>query len=103
MDILPGLGSDHLPIDINLQLALIRHTNTRAPAFNFKKAHWDEFEKLISEHPPLPIEEAQNIHIHCAARSFSLLLINTAKPSIPFDRLGCHPKAWWSDEAKLAV
>jgi len=35
-------------IDINLQLAPIRQTNTRAPAFNLKKAHWDEFEKFIS-------------------------------------------------------
>jgi len=47
---LPGLGSDHLPIDINLQLAPICHTNTRAPAFNFKKAHSDEFKKFITEH-----------------------------------------------------
>jgi len=74
-----------------------RHTNTRAPAFNFKKAYWDEFEKFISKHPPPPIEEAPNIH--CAARSFSSLLLNAAKASIPFG----FPKAWWSEEAELAV
>jgi len=40
----PRSGIRSPSIDINLQLAPIRHTNTRAPAFNFKKAHWDEFE-----------------------------------------------------------
>jgi len=54
---LPGLGSGRLPMDIGLQLAPIRHTSARAPAFNFKKAHWDKFEECISEHPPLPIEK----------------------------------------------
>jgi len=98
---LPGLGSDHLPIDINLQLAPIRHTNTRAPAFNFKKAHCVKLKKFITEHLPPPIKEMQNIH--CAARSFSLLLLNAAKASILFGRLGRPPKAWWSKEAELAV
>jgi len=41
--------------------------------------------KYNSEHPPPPIEEAQNIY--CAARSFSSLLLNAAKASIPFGRL----------------
>jgi len=75
--------------------------HTRAPAFNFKKAHWDEFEKYISEHPLPPIEEAQNIH--CAAQSFSSLLLNEAKASILFGRLGHPPKTWWSEEEKSAV
>jgi len=98
---LPGVGSDHLLIDINLQLAPFRHTNTRGPAFNFKKAHWNEFEKFIIDHPPTPIEETQNLH--CAARSLSSLFLNAAKASIPFGRLGRPPKAWWSEEAELAV
>jgi len=95
----PRSGIRLPPIDINLQLAPIRHSNTRAPAFNYKKAHWDEFEKFISKHPP--IEEMQNIH--CAARSFSSLLLNAAKTSVPFGRLGRPPKAWWSKEAESAV
>jgi len=98
---LSGLGSDHLLIDISLQLAPICHTNTRAPAFNFKKAHWEEFEKFISVYPLPPIEETQNIY--CVARSFSSFPLNAAKAYIPFGRLGHPPKAWWSEEAKLAV
>jgi len=30
------MGSDHLPIDITIQLAPICHFNTGVPAFNFK-------------------------------------------------------------------
>ena len=35
---LPGLGSDHLPIEIVLPLSPVRHPNTRPPKFNYKKA-----------------------------------------------------------------
>jgi len=35
---LPGLGSDHLPIDINLQFAPIHHTNTRLIGMNSKNS-----------------------------------------------------------------
>jgi len=58
-----------------------------------------KFQKLITDRPP--IEEVQNIH--CAARSFSSLLLNAAKASIPLGRLGCPPKVWWCKEAELAV
>ena len=35
---LPGLGSDHLPIEIVLPLSPVHHSNTRTPKFNYKKA-----------------------------------------------------------------
>ena len=35
---LPGLGSDHLPIEIALPLSPVCHPNTRPPKFNYKKA-----------------------------------------------------------------
>jgi len=50
-------------------------------------ADWDEIQKFITDHPPSPIEETQNIH--CAALFFSSLLLNAAKVSISFGRLGC--------------
>ena len=34
---LPGLGSDHLPIEIVLPLSPVRHPNTRPPKFNYKR------------------------------------------------------------------
>jgi len=39
----------------------------------------------------------------CAVRSFSSLLLNAAKVSIPFGQLGRPHKAWWSEETELAV
>ena len=35
--------------------------------------------------------------------SFSLFLVEAAKTSIPFGRLGRSPKVWWSQEAESAV
>ena len=43
------------------------------------------------------------LNIHQAAHSFSLFLVEAAKASIPFGRLGRSPKAWWSQEAESAV
>jgi len=40
---LSGMGSEHLHIDITP----IHYSNIRAPAFNFEKAHWDEFQKAV--------------------------------------------------------
>ena len=98
---LPGLGSDHLPIEIVLPLSPVRHPNTRPPKFNYKKASWDIYQSYIAEH--LPSLDFDALNIHQAAHSFSLFLVEAAKASIPFGHLGCSPKAWWSQEAESAV
>ena len=98
---LPGLGSDHLPIEIVLPLSPVRHPNTRPPKFNYKKTSWDIYQSYIAEH--LPSLDFDALNIHQAAHSFSLFLVEAAKASIPFGRLGRSPKAWWSQEAESAV
>ena len=98
---LPGLGSDHLPIEIVLSLSPVRHPNTRPPKFNYKKTSWDVYQSYIAEH--LPSLDFDALNIHQAAHSFSLFLVEAAKASIPFGRLGRSPKAWWSQEAESAV
>ena len=98
---LPGLGYDHLPIEIVLPLSPVRHPNTRPPKFNYNKASWDVYQSYIVEH--LPSLDVDALNIHQAARSFSLFLLEAAKASIPFGRLGRSPKAWWSQEAESAV
>ena len=98
---LSGLGSDHLPIEIVLPLSPVRHPNTRPPKFNYKKAHWDDYQSYIVEH--LPSLDVDAVKILQAARSFSLFLVEAAKASIPFGHLGRSPKAWWSEESEYAV
>ena len=85
---LPGLGSDHLPIEIVLPLSSVRHPNTRPPKFNYKKASWDVYQSYIAEH--LPTLDFDALNTHQAAHSFSLL-VEAAKASIPFGRLGRSP------------
>ena len=96
----PGLGSDHLPIEIVLPLSPVCHPNTRPPKFNYKKAHWDVYQSYIVEH--LPSLDVDCVNIYQAAHSFSFILVEAAKASIPFGRIGRSPKAWWSQEPESA-
>ena len=98
---LHGLGSDHLPIEIVLPFVPDRQPNTRPPKFNYKKTSWDIYQSYVAEH--LPGLDFDAINIHQAAHSSSLFLVESAKASIPFGRLGRSPKAWWSQEAESAV
>ena len=79
----------------------VRHPNTRPPKFNYKKACWDIYQSYIAEH--LPYLDFDALNIHQAAHSFFFFLVEAAKTSIPFGRLGRSLKAWWSQEAKSAV
>ena len=88
---LHGLGSDHLPIEIVLPLFPVRQPNTRPPKFNYKKTSWDIYQSYIAEH--LPSLDFDALNIHQAAHSSSLFLVEAAKASIPFGRLGHSPQS----------
>ena len=88
---LHGLGSDRLPIEIVLPLFPVRQPNTRPPKFNYKKTSWDIYQSYIAEH--LPSLDFDALNIHQAAHSFSLFLVEAAKASIPFGRLGRSPQS----------
>ena len=82
-------------------LQFVTSTLNPPPKFNYKKASWDVYRSYIAEHFPSLVVDALNIHQ--AAHSFSLFLVEAAKASIPFGRLGRSPKAWWPQEAESAV
>ena len=88
---LHGLGSDHLPIEIVLPVFPVRQPNTRPPKFNYKKTSWDIYQSYIAEH--LPSLDFDALNIHQAAHSSSLFLVEAAKASIPFGRLGLSPQS----------
>ena len=88
---LHGLGSDHLPIEIVLPLFPVRQPNTRPHEFNYKKTSWDIYQSYIAEH--LPSLDFDALNIHQAAHSSSLFLVEAAKASIPFGRLGRSPQS----------
>ena len=93
---LPGLDSDHLPVEIALPLSSLS-PQCSSPKFNYKKAHWDVCQLYVVEH--LPSLNVGAVGIHQAARPFSLFLVEAAGASVPF---GHSPRAWWSQEAKSA-
>ena len=88
---LHGLGSDHLPIEIVLPFFPVRQPNTRPPKFNYKKTSWDIYQSYTAEH--LPSLDFDALNIHQAAHSSSLFLVEAAKASIPFGRLGRSPQS----------
>ena len=42
-EVLPNLGSHHLPILLTFLLSPVIHPNERLPFFNFRKACWNDF------------------------------------------------------------
>ena len=48
-------------------------------------------------------EEYSSLSLSSAAALFTSLALNAAKSSIPFSRIKCSPKAWWSAEVEEAV
>ena len=96
---LPGLGSDHLPIEIVLSLSPVCHPNTRLPKFNYKKARWDDYQSYIVEH--LPSLDVDAVNMHQAARSFSPFLSRSCQGHYPLWLPWSFP--WWSQEAESAA
>ena len=101
-EVLQDLGSDHLPILLSVPLSLVFRPNELPPSFNFQKARWDGFASYIDSHCP-SAEEYSSLSLSSAAALFTSLALNAAKSSIPFGRIKCPPKAWWSAEVEEAV
>ena len=97
---LQDLGSEHLPILLSTPLSPVFRPNERPPSFNFQKARWDGFASYIDSHCPSAEEYSS---LSSAAALSTSLALNAAKSSIPFGRIKCHPKAWWSSEVEEAV
>ena len=99
-EVLQNLGSDHLPILLSIPLSPVFHPNERPPSFNFQKARWDGFASYFDSHCPSAEEYSS---LSSAAALFTSLALNAAKSSIPFGRIKCPSKAWWSPEVEGAV
>ena len=51
----------------------------------------------------LTVLQQRNTLLSSATAPFTSLALNAAKSSIPFGRIKCPPKAWWSTEVEGAV
>ena len=100
--VLQDLGSDHLPILLNIPLSPVFRLNERTPFFNFQKACWDDFASYFDSNCP-SAEEYSSFSLSSAAALLSSLALNAAKCFIPFGLIKRHPKAWWSAEVEGAV
>ena len=97
-----NLGSGHQPILLSIPLSLVFRPNEHPPAFNFKKACWDDFAFYFDSRCH-SAEEYPFVSFSSAAALFSSLSLNAAKSSIPFGHFKRPPKAWWSAEVEGAI
>ena len=93
-EVLQDLGSDHLPILLPVPLSLrpIAPTSVLSPSI-FKKLAGMALSPTLT----------RTVFLQRITRLFTSLALNAAKSSIPFGRIKCCPKAWWSAEVEQAV
>ena len=95
-------SSDYLPILLTIPLSWVFHSNERPPSFHFQKACWDGFAFHFDSRRS-SAEKYFSFSLSSAAALFTSLTLNMVKSSIPFGRIKCHSKAWWSAEKEEAV
>ena len=98
-EVIQDLGSDHPPILLSVPLS---PANERPPSFDFQKARCDGFACYFDCYCP-SAEEYSSLSLSSASALFTSLAMNAAKSSIPFGRIKCPPKAWWSAEVESAI
>ena len=101
-EVLQDLGSDHLPILLSIPLSPVFHPNEHPPSFNFQKACWGDFASYFVSHCP-SAEEYSSLSFSSAAALFTSLALNATKSSVPFGRIKCPLKAWWSAQMEEMV
>ena len=92
-EVLQDLCTDHLPILLSVPLFPVFRLNERPSSFNFQNARWDDFAFYFDSHCPSAEEYSS---LSSAATLFTSLALNTAKSSIPFDRIKRPSKTLWS-------
>ena len=79
-----SMGSDHLPIIITLQSEIKETVSDKRTFTNFKKADWDNFEKMTEkEFADLPTP----LNIYEGEKMFRSILNKAAKQTIPAGRI----------------
>ena len=101
-DVLQDLGPGHPPILLSVPLSLVFCPNEHPPSFNFQKTRWDGFASYFDSHCA-SAEEYSSLSLSSAAALFTSPALNAIKSFIPFGRIKCPPKAWWSAEVEEAV
>ena len=96
----PTVGSDHLPIIVDLQLQEPIQRQTRGPArYSFRKAHWGKFQEAATRQ--LQGWSADTHHSLEAANKDFCHRVLLAANVIPRGSLP-RPKSWWSDRCRAA-
>ena len=94
---LESIGSDHYPILIaTTERASVQRNR---PKFNFKKADWGEFTRILEESSSL--RQTPSESLEKAEKDFVAAVLDAAKGSVPVTTRG-NIKPWWTPECETA-
>eukprot|EP00745_Piridium_sociabile_P037673 TRINITY_DN6865_c0_g1_i3.p1 TRINITY_DN6865_c0_g1~~TRINITY_DN6865_c0_g1_i3.p1 ORF type:complete len:1255 (-),score=165.91 TRINITY_DN6865_c0_g1_i3:139-3903(-) len=95
------MSSDHLPIQITIDMEPTVHIPPAEKRFQLKKANWDKFQTILTNN----YEPDLNKSIDELNTEITSMIINAANNSIPTKTLDFkfRGQPWWTEECKTAV
>ena len=105
------LGSDHVPIRIELRIKNASsnnytESNDAIPKYSYKKANWDKFRKIITSQT-FHTDKIDKSDVNYLYSVFQENIIQAANQSIPICKLKKRDERqgniWWSEECEEAV
>ncbi len=102
-EVLECIGSDHLPVQTDVQLEHPPIRTHRRPQWSWKKAQWPEYTGYAESLYEGLASGIRAEPTHRGVQRFTAVLMEAAKRYIP---KGCgrpSPKVWWSDACEQAV
>lgn len=97
-------GSDHetIAFEATDRTSSIPRELPSLPTYNYKKADWDEFAKLLRAREPSLLRAIESAISTCNYEDLASILSSTIKEAadqaIPSKRVSEHSKPWWDDE-----
>ena len=88
-------GSDHKPVKISLDLQYRTQKTSTFPRWNYKKANWERFSKLVDQFTQKINNKRQNLNTKI--KTFNQAVLKAAQESIPRGARKNY-KPYWTEE-----
>jgi ribonuclease HI len=98
------MGSDHFPIQINININKPATNQVAQPKWNLKQADWLKFNQIATK--LLSLEACENTDVHTFYKNIITGISDSADASIPLTKPNNNPKhtlPYWNEEIKAAI
>ena len=96
-------GSDHLPIQIMLNLKVQQAANCSPPTYNYKETDWKVLTKKLETYLPLKLDSnsTTSATIDTYAGDLVKAIQKAIQETTPRKQISAHSKQWWKKELTL--